>query len=67
MNNRLDTIKMCTLAEKDNLILVDGMIPQVYEILDSSKDYEKIGSFAKVGINYKDSKEMAIKYFYENY
>lgn len=65
--NRIDIIKLGTLAKKDDLILTDGMIAQTYEVLDSSKDYEKIDSFSKVGINYNDSKKMAIKYFYDNY
>ena len=65
--NRIDIIKLSTLAEKDNLILTDGMIAQTYEVLDSSKDYEKIDSFSKVGMNYNDSKNMGINYFYDNY
>lgn len=64
----LEIIGKSAIATKGNLVLVDALMPNVYEVLEIvDRNYNKIDSFASVGIDYKHGRKKAIEIFNQTY
>ena len=64
----LEIIEKSAIATKGNLVLVDALIPNVYEVWQViNREDKKIDSFTSIGINYKHGRKKAIEIFNQNY
>ncbi len=64
----LEIIGKSAITTKGNLVLVDALIPNVYEVLQViNREYKKIDSFTSIGIDYKHGRKKAIEIFNQNY